>query len=328
MLQHRKVDKMEKTRKLGQTDIEITAIGYGCMGQTHAYGVVEAEEDMVALMRYAHETGYTFFDTAPVYGEANEQYLGKAVAPFRKEVVVATKFGIVDDSFFSGNADALNSSRDSIKQQVDDSLKRLGTDYIDLYYQHRIDPKTEPEEVAETVEELIKAGKIRAWGVSFAPEEYIRRAHAVCKISAIENMYSFVARQDEGTYFPLCEELGITYVSACPLAKGYLSNRYCAGTKYREGDWRARMDLFQKEGMDANQNLMDLIMEFAERKQATPAQIALAWESTKKPYLVPIPGTTKKERVKENFDAVHVELSSAEMQEIEEALSHMDIVGM
>ena len=264
---------MEKTRKLGQTDIEITAIGYGCMGQTHAYGVVEAEEDMVALMRYAHETGYTFFDTAPVYGEANEQYLGKAVAPFRKEVVVATKFGIVDDSFFSGNADALNSSRDSIKQQVDDSLKRLGTDYIDLYYQHRIDPKTEPEEVAETMEKLVKEGKIRAWGVSFAPEEYIRRAHAVCKISAIENMYSFVARQDEGTYFPLCEELGITYVSACPLAKGYLSNRYCAGTKYREGDWRARMDLFQKEGMDANQNLMDLIMEFAERKQATPAPL-------------------------------------------------------
>ena len=176
--------------------------------------------------------------------------------------------------------------------------------------------------------ELIKAGKIRAWGVSFAPEEYIRRAHAVCKISAIENMYSFVARQDEGTYFPLCEELGITYVSACPLAKGYLSNRYTAGTTYREGDWRARVNLFRKEGMDANLGLMDLITEFAERKQATPAQIALAWEITKKPYLVPIPGTTKKDRVKENFDAVNVELSRAEMQEIEEALSHMDIVGM
>lgn len=267
---------MEKTRKLGQTDMEITAIGYGCMGQTHAYGVVEAEEDMVALMRYAHEVGYTFFDTAPIYGEANEQYLGKAVAPFRKAAVVATKFGIVDDSFFAGNEDALNSSRDSIRQQVDASLKRLGTDYIDLYYQHRIDPKTAPEEVAETMAELIKAGKIRAWGVSFAPEEYIRRAHAVCKISAIENMYSFVARQDEGTYFPLCEELGITYVSACPLAKGYLSNRYTAGTTYREGDWRARMNLFRKEGMDANLGLMDLITEFAERKQATPAQIALA----------------------------------------------------
>lgn len=153
---------MEKTRRLGDTDIEITAIGYGCMGQTHAYGVVEAEDDMVALMQYAHEVGYTFFDTAPVYGEANEQYLGKAVAPFRKEAVIATKFGIVDESFFTGNADALNSSHDSILRQVDASLKRLKTDFIDLYYQHRIDPKTEPEEVAETMTELIKAGKIRA----------------------------------------------------------------------------------------------------------------------------------------------------------------------
>ena len=319
---------MEKTRKLGQTEIEISAIGYGCMGQTHSYGVVEDEADMVSLMRYAHEVGYTFFDTAPVYGEANERYLGKAVAPFRKEAVIATKFGIVDESFFAGNSEALNSSHDSIVQQVDASLKRLGTDYIDLYYQHRIDGKTEPEEVAETMAELIEAGKIRAWGVSFVPEEYIRRAHGVCKIYAIENMYSFVARQDEDTYFPLCEELGITYVSACPLAKGYLSNRYAAGTKYREGDWRADINLFQKEGIDANRNLMELILDFADRKQATPAQIALAWEITKKPYLIPIPGTTKRDRVKENFEAVNVELSPEEMREIEEALSHMDIVGM
>ena len=319
---------MGKTRKLGQTEIEISAIGYGCMGQTHAYGVVETENAMVDLMRYVHEEGYTFFDTAPIYGEENERYLGKAVAAFRKETVIATKFGIVDESFFTGNEDALDSSRTSILQQVDASLKRLGTDYIDLYYQHRIDPEAEPEEVAETMQELIKAGKIRSWGVSFAPEDYIRRAHAVCKISAIENMYSFVARQDEETYFPLCEELGITYVSACPLAKGYLSNRYPAGTQYREGDCRAEMNLFKKEGIDANRNLMDLIMEFAGRKRATPAQIALAWEITKKPYLVPIPGTTKKERVRENFHAVNVELSPDEMQEIEEALSHMDIVGM
>lgn len=319
---------MGKTRKLGQTEIEISAIGYGCMGQTHAYGVVETENAMIDLMRYVHEEGYTFFDTAPIYGEENERYLGKAVAAFRKETVIATKFGIVDESFFTGNEDALDSSRTSILQQVDASLKRLGTDYIDLYYQHRIDPEAEPEEVAETMQELIKAGKIRSWGVSFAPEDYIRRAHAVCKISAIENMYSFVARQDEETYFPLCEELGITYVSACPLAKGYLSNRYPAGTQYQEGDWRAEMNLFKKEGIDANRNLMDLIMEFAGRKRATPAQIALAWEITKKPYLVPIPGTTKKERVRENFHAVNVELSPDEMQEIEEALSHMDIVGM
>lgn len=319
---------MSRIRKIGQTDIEISAIGYGCMGQTHSYGIVEAEQDMVFLMQYAHEVGYMFYDTAPIYGEANEQYLGKAVAPFRGEIVIATKFGIVDDSFFAGNADALNSSRASIQKQVDESLKRLGTDYIDLYYQHRIDPKTEPEEVAETMEGLIQAGKIRAWGVSFAPEEYIRRAHAVCKISAIENMYSFVARDDEKTYFPLCEELGITYVSACPLAKGYLSNRYPVGTKYREGDWRADINLFREDGIEHNRELMELIMEFAEKKQATPAQIALAWEITKKPYLVPIPGTTKKDRVKENFDAVNVELTPEEMQEIEEALSHMDIVSM
>ncbi len=319
---------MSKIRKLGQTDIEISAIGYGCMGQTHSYGVVAAEQDMVSLMQYAHETGYTFYDTAPVYGEANECYLGKAVAPFRGEVVIATKFGIVDDSFFTGNEDALNSSHDSVQKQVDASLRRLGTDYIDLYYQHRIDPKTEPEEVAETMEGLIQAGKIRAWGVSFAPEEYIRRAHAVCKISAIENMYSFVARGDEETYFPLCEELGITYVSACPLAKGYLSNRYPAGTKYREGDWRADINLFREDGIEHNRDLMELIIKYAEKKQATPAQIALAWEITKKPYLVPIPGTTKKDRVKENFDAVNVELTAEEMQEIERALSFMDIAPM
>ena len=319
---------MSKVRKLGHTDIEISAIGYGCMGQTHSYGIVEPEQAMVDLMRYAYEVGYTFFDTAPIYGFDNERYLGKAVKPFRDKVVIATKFGIVNESFFAGDAGALNSSRESILKQVDDSLRRLGTDYIDLYYQHRIDPKTEPEEVAGTMAELIRAGKIRAWGVSFAPEAYIRRAHAVCNLSAVENMYSFVARGDEATYFPLCEELGLTYVSACPLAKGYLSNRYPAGSKYREGDWRADMNLFKKEGIDHNRDLRELILDFADRKNATPAQIALAWEITKKPYMIPIPGTTKKDRVKENFDAVTVELTETEMREIEEALSHMDIVGM
>ena len=319
---------MKKTRILGHSNLEITAIGYGCMGQTHSYGVVEPEKKMVELMRYAYEVGYTFFDTAPIYGEDNEKYLGRAILPFRDKVVVATKFGIVDESFFQGNPDALDSSRASILQQVDASLSRLGTDYIDLYYQHRIDPKTDPEEVAGTMADLIKAGKIRAWGVSFAPEDYIRKAHKVCPISAVENMYSFVARQDEKTFFPLCEELGMTYVSACPLAKGYLSNRYPAGTAYRDGDWRANINLFKQEGIDHNQALMDLILDFADRKNATPAQIALAWEITKKPYLVPIPGTTKTERVKENFGAVGIDLTDKEMQEIETALAGMDIVGM
>ncbi len=317
-------------RKIGS--LEVSAVGLGCMGITHASGAPMTTEEGVKVLRQAFEYGYTLFDTAECYTGINadgstaynEEVVGEALRPFRDKVVIATKCGV-----HHGKDSLIVDSRpETIRKSVEGSLKRLGTDYIDLYYQHRIDPKTAPEEVAETMAELIKAGKIRAWGVSFAPEEYIRRAHAVCKISAIENMYSFVARQDEGTYFPLCEELGITYVSACPLAKGYLSNRYTAGTTYREGDWRARMNLFRKEGMDANLGLMDLITEFAERKQATPAQIALAWEITKKPYLVPVPGTTKKDRVKENFDAVNVELSPAEMQEIEEALSHMDIVGM
>lgn len=319
---------MDKTRTLGKTGIQISAIGYGCMGQTHSYGVVEPEEEMVKLMRYAHEVGYTFFDTAPIYGADNERYLGKAVKGFRSGVVIATKFGIVDESFFQGDAGALDSSHDSVIRQVDASLERLQTDYIDLYYQHRTDPKTSPEEVAETMGELIKAGKIRAWGVSFAPEDYIRRAHKICPISAVENMYSFVERRDETSMFPLCEELGMTYVSACPLAKGYLSNRYEAGKQYREGDWRSHINLFRQEGIDHNRALMELIMEYAEKKQATPAQIALAWEITKKPYIVPIPGTTKIDRVKENFGAAGVELTEAEMHDIEEALAGMDIAGM
>lgn len=319
---------MNKVRKLGKTEIEISAIGYGCMGQTHSYGVVQPKIPMVELMRYVHEVGYTFFDTAPIYGVENESYLGKAIKPYRDKVVIATKFGILDESFFAGNPKALNSSRESIMKQVDDSLLRLGTNYIDLYFQHRLDPTTEPEEVAATMDELIRAGKIRAWGVSFAPEDYIRRAHAVCNISAIENMFSFIARGDEESYFPLCEELGITYVAASPLAKGYLSNRYAVGTKYREGDWRSQINLFNKEGIDHNRNLMELILEYAEKKQATPAQIALAWEITKKPFIVPIPGTTKMERAKENFDALDVELTVNEMKEIEKALSAMDIVGM
>ena len=317
-----------KTRKLGHTDIELAAVGYGCMGQTHSYGTVESENDMILLMQYAYDVGYNFFDTAPIYGEANEIYLGKAVKPFRDKIIIATKFGIVDESFFTGDKNALDSSRVSVREQVNESLKRLGTDYIDLYYQHRLDPKVAPEEIAETMSELINEGKIRAWGVSFAPEDYIHRAHKVCKISAVENMYSFVARQDETTYFPLCEELGITYVSACPLAKSFLSSRYSAETKYRDGDWRGNMKLFQKEGMDKNRGLMELIEYYASKKQATPAQIALAWEITKKPFIVPIPGTTKQDRVKENFGSVNIELTETEMNEIETALSHMDIAGM
>lgn len=318
---------MKKTRKLGHTDIEVAAIAYGCMGQTHSYGKVQAREDMVALLRYAQEVGYTMFDTAPAYGDLNEQYLGEAVRPFRDKVVIATKFGILHMQD-SGAGGEMSSSRESILRQADESLKRLGTDYIDLYYQHRIDPKVEPEEIAETMKELHKAGKIRAWGVSFAPVDYIRRAHSVFPLAAVENMYNFVDRGDETAYFPLCEELGLTYVSACPLAKGLLSGRLNKESIYREGDWRGRMPLFGDEAMDKNRPLLELLEKYAAEKDATPAQISLAWEITKKPYIIPIPGTTRMERVKENIGGLNIVLTDAEMQEIETALSQMDIVGM
>ena len=318
---------MSKLRNLGNTDIQIAAIAYGCMGQTHSYGEVQAKEAMIDLLRYAHEVGYTMFDTAPAYGDLNEEFLGEAVRPFRRDVVIATKFGILhmEDSGAGGE---LSSSHDSILKQVDESLTRLGTDYIDLYYQHRVDPKVEPEEVAETMKELHKAGKIRAWGVSFGAPDYLRRAHRVFPLAAIENMYNFVDRGDEEIYFPLCEELGLTYVSACPLAKGLLSGRLGKDSSYKEGDWRNRMALFNDESMDRNAPLLALLGELADRKNATPAQISLAWEIAKKPFTVPIPGTTKKARVQENFGAVNVELTPQDMADIEEALSHMNIVGM
>lgn len=318
---------MDRLRKLGNTDIEVAAIAYGCMGQTHSYGKIQKKNDMVELLRYAYETGYTMFDTAPAYGDLNEQFLGEAVKPFRNQIVIATKFGILHMQD-SGAGVELSSGHDSIMKQVDESLTRLGTDYIDLYYQHRPDPEVELEEVAETMKELFKAGKIRAWGVSFGEPDYLKRAHKVFPLAAIENMYNFVDRGDEAVYFPLCEELGISYVSACPLAKGLLSGRLNKNSTYREGDWRGRMALFNEESMDKNAPLLELLSELAEKKHATPAQISLAWEITKKPYIIPIPGTTKKERVRENIGGLGVELTGQDMLDIEEALGHMDIIGM
>lgn len=314
-------------RTLGDTNKVIAPIAYGCMGQTHSYGSVQDKNDMIDLMRYAKEIGYIMFDTAPAYGEDNERFLGEAMKPFRDEVVIATKFGILHMSDAGGDGQ-LSSSHDSIMKQVDESLARLGTDYIDLYYQHRIDPKVTPEEVAQTMKELHKAGKILSWGVSFAPIDYIRKAHDVFPLVALENMYNIVDRHDEADYFPLCEELGLLYVSACPLAKGLLSGTVGKQTQYKPGDWRNRMALFSDETMDQNQVLIDMIQDLAHRKNATPAQISLAWEIHQRPFLVPIPGTTKKHRVKENFDAVHVSLNEEEMQAINEQLKRMDTIGM
>ncbi|HCK89020.1 MAG TPA: aldo/keto reductase [Erysipelotrichaceae bacterium] len=314
-------------RKLGNTGKLIAPVSYGCMGQTHSYGSVQNKEDMIDLMRYAKETGYTMFDTAPAYGDENERFLGEAVKPFRDDVIIATKFGILHMSDKGGDGE-LSSSHDSILKQVDESLERLGTDHIDLYYQHRIDPKVSPEEVAETMKELHQAGKILSWGVSFAPIDYIRRAHAVFPLAAIENMYNFVDRDDEKDCFPLCEELGLLYVSACPLAKGLLSGTLTKDTQYRQNDWRSRMALFNDETMDQNQILIDMISDYAAQKNATPAQIALSWEIHQRPFIVPIPGTTKKHRVKENFDSVFVDLSEEEMNTINAQLKKMNTVGM
>ncbi len=318
---------MIKPIKLTGIDKEMMPIGYGCMGQTHSYGMKAAEDEMVDLIRYAKETGYTMFDTAPAYGDDNERFLGKAVKDFRDEVIIATKFGILHMPEEGGSMD-LNSSHDSILKQVDESLTRLGTDYIDLYYQHRIDPNVSPEEVAETMKELHEAGKIRAWGVSFAPVDYIRRAHKVFPLAAIENMYNLLDRHDEETYFPLCEELNLAYVSACPLAKGFLSGTINKSTTYKEGDWRNRMDLFSDESIDQNQVLLDMITRYAEEKHATPAQISLSWEMHQKPFMIPIPGTTKKYRVKENYESVLVDLTEEEMNAINNQLKKMNTVGM
>ncbi len=302
-------------------------IGYGCMGQTHSYGYRGSKDEMTELIRYARETGYAMFDTAPAYGDDNERFLGEAVKDFRDDVIIATKFGILHMPEEGGSMD-LNSSRDSILKQADASLERLGTDYIDLYYQHRIDPNVSPEEVASAMKELYDAGKIGAWGVSFAPIEYIERAHQVFPLTAIENMYNMLDRADEETYFPLCEKLGLYYVSACPLAKGFLSGTISKDSTYRPGDWRNRMDLFSDASIDQNQVLLDMLNTYAAEKNATAAQITLSWEMHRVPFMVPIPGTTKKHRVKENFDSVYVDLSEEEMNTINAQLERMHTVGM
>ncbi|MBQ7992777.1 MAG: aldo/keto reductase, partial [Solobacterium sp.] len=241
--------------------------------------------------------------------------------------IIATKFGILHMPEEGGSMD-LDSSHDSILKQVDKSLTRLGTDYIDLYYQHRIDPNVSPEEVAETMKELHEAGKIRAWGVSFAPVDYIERAHKIFPLSAVENMYNMLDRQDDPVYFDLCEKLGLAYVSACPLAKGFLSGTINKETTYREGNWRNRMPLFSDEVIDQNQVLLALINEFAEKKNATAAQISLAWEMHQRPFMIPIPGTTKMHRVKENYGSVYVDLTDDEMKTINDQLAKMPTSGM
>ena len=317
---------MRKTRILGQ-GLEVSAIGLGCMGMDHAYGAPADREEMIKLIRHAVTLGCNFFDPAVVYGEANEVLLGKALEIFpRDEVIIATKFGIYGQEIVDGKPqNILNSKPDSIREQLEGSLKRLGVDYIDLYYQHRVDPEVEPEIVASVMKELIAKGKIKHWGLSNAPLDYLKRAHAVCPVTCIENQYSMVFRQPEKEVFKVCEELNVGFVAYSPLGNGFLSGKYTPATKYAEGDFRNNMGRFNPEVMKRNQALLDLVQEIAERKNATSAQIVLAWEINQKDWIVPIPGTTKIHRLEENLGAMEVELTEQEMAAINQALDNLDI---
>ena len=315
-----------KTRVLGQ-GLEVSAIGLGCMGMDHAYGAPADREEMIKLIRRAVELGCNFFDTAVVYGEANEVLLGKALEIYnREDVIIATKFGIYGQKMVDGKPENdLNSKPDSIREQLEGSLERLGVDYIDLYYQHRVDPEVELEVVAGVMKELLAEGKIKHWGLSNAPLDYLRRAHVVCPVTCIENQYSMVFREPEKEIFQVCEELGIDFVAYSPLGNGFLSGKYDANTVYPEGDFRNKMGRFSPEVMQKNQVLLDLLKEIADSKNATSAQIVLAWELAQKPWIVPIPGTTKMHRLEENLGGVDIELSPEELKGINAALDALDI---
>lgn len=315
---------MEK-RTLGNGQA-VSAIGLGCMGMDHAYGRPAPRDEMIRLLHHALELGCNFFDTAVVYGEANEELLGKAFSSIRDQVVLATKFGIVGQSIVDGKpVNLLDSSPASIRRQVEGSLLRLKTDHIDLYYQHRVDPDVEPETVAETMNALMKEGKILGWGLSNAPVDYMKRAHAVCPLVAVENQYSMMWREPEKGLFDLCSAMNIAFVAYSPLGNGFLSGRFTRDAVYGEGDFRGFMGRFRPEVMDRNQALLGLIRNMAESKQAAPAQIVLAWELAQRPFIIPIPGTTNPQRLEENLGAALIELSSEDLATINNTLAQIDV---
>lgn len=320
-----------KYRTLGN-DLTVSAVGLGCMGMSHAYGAPADKKEMTELLAQAVDMGYTFFDTAEVYGTPehphdNEELVGAALAPYRNQVKIATKFGIhFDMESPQVNKPLVPDSRpEVIRASVEASLKRLGTDHIDLYYQHRPDPDVPVEEVAGVMAELMQEGKITHWGLSEADEEIIRRAHKVCPVTAIQNRYSMMARWYE-ELFPVLEELDIGYVAFSPLANGFLSGKYGKDSVFEAGtDYRSVMPQFTTEGIDKNTSLLALLQGMAEEKQATPAQISLAWMLCKKPYIVPIPGTRKLNRLEENAGASEIFLTKEEVEALDQALSSMEM---
>jgi aryl-alcohol dehydrogenase-like predicted oxidoreductase len=317
------MNKKMPTRKLG--NLEVSAIGLGCMGMTFSYYPFPEKNDAIALIHKAVEQGVNFFDTAEVYGPYNnEELVGEALAPFRNKVVIATKFGF---NIQDGKMVGVNSRPGQIKKAVEGSLKRLKTDMIDLLYQHRVDPNVPIEDVAGTVKELIKEGKVKHFGLSEAGANTIRRAHAVQPVSALQSEYSLWTRQHEKEIIPTIEELGIGLVAFSPLGKGFLAGKIDETTKFAEGDIRSILPRYTEEARIANKRLLHLLQKFAERKNATTAQIALAWVLAQKPWIVPIPGTTKQHRLTENIGAAFIQLTAEELKEMQEASEQIKVTG-
>jgi aryl-alcohol dehydrogenase-like predicted oxidoreductase len=315
-------------RKLGKSNLEVSAIGLGCMGMSFSYGPPADKQEMISLLRKAVELGVTFFDTAEVYGPfTNEELVGEALSPLRDQVVIATKFGFKLHPDGSPGRLGLDSRPEHITEAADGSLKRLKTNVIDLYYQHRVDPDVPIEDVAGAVKDLIQQGKVKHFGLSEAGVQTIRRAHAVQPVTALQSEYSLWWRRPEAEVLPALEELGIGFVPYSPLGRGFLTGKVDENTKFDSSDFRNTLPRFTPEARKANQALVDLLCKIAEKKKATPAQIALAWLLAQKPWIVPIPGTRKLERLKENIGAVAVELTSEDLREIDSAASKITVQG-
>jgi len=317
-----------RSRSLGNSNLEVSSIGLGCMGMSWSYGPPKDKQEMISLLRAAVARGVTFFDTAEVYGPfANEELVGEALEPFRGHVVIATKFGWEANPNGDGKWNKLNSRPEHIKQVAEASLKRLRVDAIDLFYQHRVDLEVPIEDVAGAVKDLIEQGKVKHFGLSEAAPQTIRRAHAVQPVAALQSEYSLFWRRPEEQILPTLEELGIGFVPFSPLGKGFLTGAITADTQFDSTDFRSTVPRFNAENRKANQALVDLLTNFALQRNATPGQIALAWLLAKKPWIVPIPGTTKLERLEENIGSIKVELTSEDLDAIEDASAHIKLVG-
>lgn len=318
-----------KQIRLGKTNMYVNRVGFGCMGFSHASGAPTPKEEAIQALREAYKIGYNFYDTAECYTginsdgsiNYNEELVGEAIKPFRDKVILCTKFGVTH----KGDHLEFDSSPKKIRESIEGSLKKLQTDYIDIYYQHRIDPNVEPEVVASVMKELIEEGKIKAWGISETTEEYLRRAHAVCPVTCIENRYSMMARWHE-SIFDTCKELGVTYVAFSPMANGALTGVYKSNKEFKNdgSDFRVNMPQYSDEGIRKTNELLEVVNEIADKHNATPAQISLAWMICKYDFIIPIPGSRKIERIQSNFDAGNIELTKEEINKLDTKLSSME----